>query len=196
MKTTFKRNIVIKVLSLFLIPLLLTSCALRYKHIDGATDFNSIIKNLVDESYEKIGKNLAKDDVVLVSDFVNLDYLKNYSKLGFLLSASLKDSLSSKNIIVREIELGKDFKIGKHGFNLLSRKSNEIYNEVENERFAVVGTYTVTTKRLIIFIKLLDIRTGAILASSTTSAFIDDEILELEKVPKEKTRAIYAPVVL
>ena len=65
--------------------------------------------------------------MVLVSDFVNLDKLKNRSQLGFLLSSMLKDKLSSLDIIVREIELGKEFEIGNSGFNLLTREKIEFY---------------------------------------------------------------------
>jgi TolB-like protein len=176
-----------------LLPLLFTSCV--YKEIDGANDFQSMLRALVENSYAKLNKNIPKDEPVLVSDFVNLDNLRNHSKLGFLLSDTLKNSLLSKNILVREVELGKDFQIGKRGFNLLTRNSNKINNEVIDENFAVVGTYSVTTKRLYVFIKLIDIRSGAILSSSSASTLMDDEILDLERTP-DATRTIYAPMVL
>ena len=178
-----------------LLPFLFNSCILNKQIPDGANDFHTMMEKLVANSYVKLEKNIMQNDVILVSDFVNLDRLQNHSKLGFLLSDTLKNSLLNKNIIVREVELGQDFRIGKHGFNMLSRKQNEIYSDVENERFAVVGTYSVTTKRLILFIKLIDIRTGSILSSSTESTMIDEEILELERTPKDG-RTIYAPVVL
>jgi len=178
-----------------LIPFLFTSCILNKQIPDGANDFHSMMEQLVNSSYKKLEKNIMKNEVVLVSDFVNLDRLENHSKLGFLLSDTLKNSLLNKNIIVREVELGKDFKIGRHGFNVLSRKQNEIYSEVENERFAVVGTYSITTKRLILFVKLIDIRTGSILSSSTESTIIDEEILDLERTPKQG-KTVYRPMVL
>lgn len=178
-----------------LIPFFFTSCILNKQLPDVSNDFNSIMENLVDKSYSKFEKNISKEDVVLVSDFVNLDRLLNHSKLGFLLSDMLKNSLLNKNIYVREVELGKDFKIGVSGFNVLSRKHSEINNTVTNEKYAVVGTYSITTKRLIIFIKLIDVTTGTILSSSSDSVLIDDEILDLEKTPS-KNRTVYAPVVL
>ena len=81
-----------------------TSCA--YKNpIDGSNNLHSLVSKLVDESATKIKRNIAPQEVVLVSDFVNLDKLKNKSQLGFLLSSMLKDRLVSKDIIVREIEI-------------------------------------------------------------------------------------------
>ncbi len=175
-----------------LLPLVFTSCV--YKDIDGANNFQAMLRALVEKSYAKFDKNIFKDETVLVSDFVNLDRLQNHSKLGFLLSDTLKNSLLSKDILVREVELSNDFRIGKHGFNVLSRNANKINNQVIDENFAVVGTYSITTKRLIVFIKLINIRTGTIVSSSTASTLIDEEILDLERTPDVRTT--YAPLVL
>ena len=157
-----------------------TSCA--YKNpIDGSNNLHSLVSKLVDESATKIKKNIAPQEVVLVSDFVNLDKLKNKSQLGFLLSSMLKDSLVSKDIIVREIELGKEFEYGNSGFNLLTRNKDKIAaDKINKERYAVVGTYSITSKSLNVFIKLIDIRNGNILSSSYERTDIDDEILSLE----------------
>ena len=120
--------------SLFL-SLSFTSCS--YKNpINGTNNFHSLVSKLVDESASKIKKNVASDEVVLVSDFVNLDKLKNKSQLGFLLSSMLKDNLVSQNIVVREIELGKEFEFGKSGFNLLTRnKDNLATSGITKERY-------------------------------------------------------------
>lgn len=190
-----KRSMLKTLFLTLLLPLLFTSCILNKQIPDGANDFHSMMEDMIEESYTKFDKNISSGDVVLVSDFVNLNSLENHSKLGFLLSDTLKNSLVNKNIYVREIELGKDFRIGPSGFNLLSRNHNLINNNEVNERFAVVGTYTITTKRLIVFIKLIDVTTGTILSSSSSSVLVDEEILDLEKVPKERQK-VYAPVVL
>ena len=165
--------------SLFL-SLFFTSCS--YKNpINGTNNFHSLVSKLVDESASKIKKNVSSEDVILVSDFVNLDKLKNKSQLGFLLSSMLKDSLVSQNIIVREIELGKEFEFGGSGFNMLTRnKDNISSSKITKEKYAVVGTYSLTSKSLNLFIKLIDIRNGNILSSSYERTDIDNEILDLE----------------
>lgn len=186
----------VKSLKLFLTSILfmflLTSCA--HKNIDGSNDFESLISNMVETSYKKVKSKLAKDEIILVSDFVNIDRLKNHSKLGFLLSETLKDSLSLKDIIIREVELSKSFKIGEHGFNILSRDNDEIHNQIIDANYAMVGTYSITRKRLIVFVKLIDIHNGHILSSSSTNVRIDEEILQLERAPK--SQIIYAPTSL
>ena len=166
-------------ISIFLV-FFFTSCS--YKNpISGTNNFHSLVSKLVDESASKIKQNVSPRDVILVSDFVNVDKLKNKSQLGFLLSSMLKDSLVSKDIIVREIELGKEFEYGNSGFNLLTRNKDKIAaDKINKERYAVVGTYSITSKSLNVFIKLIDIRNGNILSSSYERTDIDDEILSLE----------------
>lgn len=182
------------VLAPFLTLTLFSGCF--YLNIDGSNDFHRMAENMVESSYDKLKVNL-QGEVVFVSDFVNVNNVRNRTKLGFLQSEVLKDVLSNKDIIVREVELGLNFKIGESGFNVLSREHSEIDENVYNEKYALVGTYSITTKRLWIFIKLIDIYTGEILASSTESTILTDEIRELEKdLNANKNKYIYKPMVL
>ena len=184
MTLSFLRVMKLVIISL-LFSILFTSCA--YKNpINGNTNFHSLVSKLVDDSSIKIKKNLQANDVVLVSDFVNLDKLKNKSQLGFLLSSMLKDRLVSLDIIVKEVEFGKEFEFGKSGFNLLTREKERILSDKVNSRYAVVGTYSITSRSLNVFIKLIDINTGNILSSSYERTDIDDEILGLEGNRKVK----------
>ena len=137
------------------------------------------------------------NDVVLVSDFVNLDKLHNRSELGFLLSDMLKDKLSSLDIIIREVEFRKEFVLGKSGFNLLSRDKDKILRDVvDTARYTVVGTYSITSKSLNVFIKLIDIQTGNILSSSYERTDIDEEILGLEGEDEKNSPTLRPHVVL
>ena len=179
MTSNFLRNLKLIFISGFL-TIFLSSCA--YKNpINGTNNFHSLVSKLVDDSANKIKRNVQKSEVILVSDFVNLDKLKNKSQLGFLLSSMLKDKLVSLDILVREIELGKDFELGKTGLNVLTRQKDKIITDkIVNSRYAVVGTYSITSRSLNVFIKLIDVNTGYILSSSFTRTDIDDEILGLE----------------
>ncbi len=193
------KQILLKKVGYIFIPLFLTTffTGCFYINIDGSNNYQRLINSMISSSYDKLKLNVEKDEVVLVSDFVNIDKLQNHSKLGFLLSEVLKDVLSNKDIIVREVELGQNFKIGEHGFNVLSRNNEEIDSFIHNERFAVVGTYSMTGKRLWVFIKLIDIYTGHILGSASESTIMTSEIEELERVPlKRSDNIIYKPLVL
>ena len=189
------KSIVTSLLFMFI----LTSCTLPTYSIstapDDSNDFIFALSKMVNDSYEKIKMRVDPEEVILVTDFVNIDKLRNHSKLGFLLSETLKNELSAKNIIIKEIELSKNFKIGKRGFTVLSRNTEDIDTVITDERFAMVGTYSITNKRLILFVKLIDIQTGNILSSSSRNVIIDKEISRLEY--SEKTsRDIYQPLTL
>lgn len=164
----------------------------NHKYFTGSNNFHSLVNHLVQKQQSKLQRYLLDDDVVLVSDFVNIDKLKNRSKLGFLLSEHLKDSLSNRAIIVREVELAQNFEYGKRGFNVLTRKQGDINNKFIDSKYALVGTYSITTESLIVFIKLIDVTNGNILSSANSETTLDAEVLELEREP----RFIRAPFVL
>lgn len=168
-----------------------------HKKLGGANDFNSLINQLIIKTSARLDKYLLNDEVVLVSDFVNIDKLENRSKLGFLLSEHLKDALLTRGIIVRQVELGENFTIGKGGLNLLTRQQQRINKKtVDENKYAVVGTYTITTEALIVFVKLIDITNGNILASANSRTSVDNEILELEGLKKQKELVFPPRVVL
>ena len=187
-------------LSLILLTLFFSSCGAYKDPISKNTNFDSMLNDMVKKSAMKIKKNVAYDEVVLVSDFVNLDNLKNRSQLGFLLSNLLKDRLSSLDVIVKEIELGKEFEFGPSGFNLLTREKNRILSDNVKSRYAVVGTYSISNKSLNLFIKLIDINSGNILSSSFARTDLDSEILDLEGISQNRDmefrNSIRRPMVL
>ena len=101
MTSNFLRNLKLIFISGFL-TIFLSSCA--YKNpINGTNNFHSLVSKLVDDSANKIKRNVQKSEVILVSDFVNLDKLKNKSQLGFLLSSMLKDKLVSLDILEEKL---------------------------------------------------------------------------------------------
>ncbi len=165
-----------------------------HKNLTGANNFNSLVENLIQKQETKVSKYVSMEEVVLVPDFVNINRLRNRSKLGFLLSEQMKNSLSKRGIIVKEIELGKDFQYGKHGFNLLTRDQKDIKDKEIDNNYAFVGTYSITTQSLIVFIKLIDINNGNILSSAYSETLIDEEILDLERSASQPL--IISPMVL
>lgn len=197
MKKTFFSILKLSLTSIFLITFL-TSCSKNHysKVISGHNDFYGLVNGMVDKMSPKLKKHLDDTDVVLVSDFVNLDKLKNRSKLGFLLSDSLKTALSDKDIIVREIELREQFEYGKRGLNVLTRELEKIAKKEVNIKYALVGTYSITTESLILFIKLIELDTGNILTSRSGQTSVDNEIIELESEHKKRKISVYAPMTL
>ena len=188
-------RLVKQIIVLLILTFSFNSCAYKYP-LNGSNNFHALISSMVDESSQKIKRHVGMGEVVLVSDFVNLDKLQNRSQLGFLLSSMLKDKLSSLNIVVKEIELGKEFEIGKSGFNLLRREQSKLLSKTVQSKYAALGTCSITSKTLNVFIRLIDVNTGNILASSYGRTDIDDEILGLEGSLERKTPTLRPHLVL
>jgi hypothetical protein len=190
----------IKQVSFILIMVFFTACSiptLRYNTELQNTDYDEIISILLQKASYQIFPNMEVDEILIVPNFAETTTLKSNTRLSFILSDILKNKLVSKySYTVREIELSRNFRFGDEGFKVLTRDTNSINNTVINSRYAVVGTYTVTKNQLLLFLKFINIRDGLILASSTYSANLTQEITESNKVVIEKEPVFYQPMTL
>ncbi len=169
------------------------------------TNYDEIVLELLDKASNQIFPHIKKDEVLLVSNFAETTTLRSDTKLSFVLSDMLKDKLVSKyNYTIREIELSKKFRLGEEGFKVLTRDAKNINNSVIQARYAVVGTYTFTKNQILLFLKLINIRDGHVLASSTYSTDLTQEMIDLNKIviikndDNENTNQpqVYQPMVL
>ena len=119
-----------------------------------------------DEAVETLFCNEKMPTRIMVTDFVDITYLDNHTKLGYVLSNNIKNSLINKykaNVV--EAEVSKYFKISGNGLKILSRDVDKLRSTNFNVQFAVVGTYTHSSSELIVFVKLIDLKTGIIKGS-------------------------------
>jgi len=183
---------------LSLLILSFTACSGKNSLFSSPDDYTMMVNTLLEKSAKKMLASVGKDEIILVSNFVETSTLKSNTKLSFILSDLLKNRLISKyGYQIREIELSKNFKFGKNGFKVLTRDVNNINNAIFNSDYVVSGRYAITNEQLILFLKVINIRNGHIIASSTLSADISDETLELNKPIKSKQKIeIYQPMVL
>ena len=118
---------------------------------------------LADQSVKSIFKKLKTPEKILVTDFVDITSLNNYTRLGYVLSNNIKNSIiNNYDIDVIEAEVSRYFKISGNGIKVLSRDVEKLRSTNFNVRYAVVGTYTYSTNELIVFVKLIDLKTGII----------------------------------
>ncbi len=186
---------------LFFFIFIFTSCSypnLTYNYELTTTNYNEIIGKLLNKASKRIAAKVHQDEILLVSNFADTMSLKSDTRLSFVLSDTLKDMIVEKyNYGVKEIELSKQFQFGKEGFKALSRDINKINRKLINPRFIVVGTYTITKNQLLLFLKLINIEDGTILASSSHREDLTQEIVNLHNDAFKKPRQdIYQPMVL
>jgi len=122
--------------------------------------------NLANDAITSIFKKNEIPTRIIVTDFVDITSLDNHSRLGYVLSNNVKNSIINNYATdVIEAEISKYFKISGNGLKILSRDTKKLRSTNFNVRYAVVGTYTYSNKELIIFVKLIDLKTGIIKGS-------------------------------
>lgn len=190
----------LKYISLVAIMILFTACSIpsmRYSAELKNTNYDEIISNLLQKASYQIFPNMKMDEILIVPNFAETTTLKSNTRLSFILSDTLKNKLVSKySYGVREIELSKNFRFGNEGFKVLTRNAKNINNTVINSRYAVVGTYTITKNQLLLFLKFISIRDGLILASSSYSADLTQEIMQSNEVVIQRKPLIFQPMTL
>lgn len=149
---------------------------------ESVTDFKFLTSKLVSSSFcEKINSNTS----LYVTDFVNESNLDNKSELGFLLSNELKVNIlksnCTKNVAIKTFNLGSNLKIGQNGAKILTRDLQQLkIQNIEDDKQIVVGSYVITNKQLILFLKLINLQNGDTIISSTSSSLLTSEIKDLE----------------
>lgn len=164
------------------------------------TDYGQIISSLLKKASNQMFPNMNKEEILLVSNFSEVVSMNSDTRLSFLLTDILKTKLvANYSYTIREVQLAKTFKLGKDGFKVLTRDGDEINNRIKKARYAIVGTYTLTKNQLILFLKMINIRDGSVLAASSHSVELTQEIIDDEQTNlrlNNKLKNIYQPVVL
>lgn len=197
------KQVIISALLSFLLIGCISTNNQPFKNIaSNQTNFSKISSDMVSSICSNITTQDLEHDFYVV-DFVNIDNLENNSQLGFILSNHLKSDLVQRcKFTIKEIELGQNIKIGRSGSKILTRELDELRSKVlDEESNLVIGTYAITTDKLMIFVKVIDLSTGIIRSSVTTSTKITQEILSLEGYKQQQETSagkhlIYRPLVL
>lgn len=127
-------------------------------------DYDVNYVNLADDAVASLFKTAEINPKnFIVTDFVDLTSLQNYSKLGYILSNSIKNSLITQYWAkVVEAEVSKYFEISGNGLRVLSRDIRRLRTNSFDINRAVVGTYTYTDEEIVLFVKLIDLESGII----------------------------------
>ena len=162
------------------------------------TNFKNTIERLSYSIVQKLDSNEYSHSHIIITDFVNLNHLDNKADLGFVLSSELKTQLNNKvpTLFIKVLELGKDIKIGQNGVKIITRNINELkQKEIKQDSYVVVGKYTITPKKLIIYLEMIDYASSQMIASGSAETALTKEIEELEEKNSRNSR-IFKPLVL
>jgi len=161
---------------------------ISFKHVQltNTTNFEWVTYNLLTPICEDIKKRTKGIMPIYVVDFVNLNSLQNQSELGFILSDNIKSQVTQKcNTPIYSLEYAKYLKMGKAGSRILTRDPDEMAaTKMNKNTYALVGSYVITQRQLITYLKLIDLKSGLILKSTTDRSSLTQEVLNLESQPK------------
>lgn len=174
-----------KILLLF-VTLIFTSCSsiqINQVHsIDQETDFDTLAQKLANSS---ICQSFDINESIYVTDFVNQKNYTNQSELGFILSDALKVNLQksscSQTLKIKALNLSKYLYVDDNGFSMVTRKLSQLKEKnLQDNKKIIIGTYTISANQLLVFVKLIDLKTNDTLATSTAATPITYEILQLD----------------
>lgn len=202
-----------RIFTLFIAVFILSGCMIKksndgdsykltYIHSTGVTNFHALTQNLLKDlcsTILDIKKHKRRIEPLYITDFVNIKDLDNKSQLGFLLSDELKTNVTQDcNWPINQVEFTKYLKVGENGTKILSRDVTEIKNRNLNRNtYILVGTYSITQRQLILYLKLINLKDGVILKASTKRVTLSDEIIDLEgKSNSFDQNSVYQPLVL
>lgn len=169
----------------FLIPIILfTGCVIQpeYNKKPEPTNFDKMTMELT--TYE-FCSNIKTKDTLYVTDFVNQKDYQNVSELGFILSNStkaniLRDMCSPKTQI-KAFNLSNYVTINQNGVKMLSRNLEDMKTKtIQGDKQVAIGTYTITSTQIILFLKLINLESGNTISSTQTTYPMNDEILQLD----------------
>ncbi len=168
----------------------------------SSTDFSALTDNLVKQMSPEIKRVYRhnRNKICVITDFVNIESLQNKLRLGFVLSNELRSSMSKyfPNIKTKALTLSQDLYIGKDGVSVLTRTLTQLkHDKTKGIRYILVGTYTLTDKKMLVFLRLVDYTTGDILVTVSQKVALTKEIAKLDHLEnKKKYPVIRRPFVL
>jgi len=150
-----------KRLYIFLLLIIFSSCFYQtpeqaFYNTDFSKNFNEISKDFCKFiNYKKI----------ILADIVNYKTLKPTPE-GEFLTEFFRNSLVNKcNATIYQIETRRDLKANNIGISGLSRKVNDLRHKEFKSRYLITGTYSKTENFVIVFTRLIDLKTGKIVLS-------------------------------
>ena len=134
-----------------------------------ASIINQTVKFLADQlSQNKDFANIS-DSSIAITSFVNVENLKETSKLGNLISEHLIHDMQIRGYRVVDYKTMPDIEVGEHGDYAFSRSVQNLRQDISLS-YILTGTYTYYADGVSINARIINTRTNVV--SSTAQAFI------------------------
>jgi cytochrome c oxidase cbb3-type subunit 4 len=104
------------------------------------------------------------------------------------------EPLETRGVKIKSFELSESLRMNNSGTKILTRDTKKMKTKsIDDDKKILVGTYIFTQKQLILFLKLINLHNGNIIATNTLSTRITNEIKDLEGINTNTDPVIYTP---
>jgi TolB-like protein len=154
---------------------------IKQHNINRSSNVLKLSKILVDNLFiNKEVRELCCCNSMFYTTFVNLDNFNSSSSFGRLLSESVAHNIRKLDIDLIDIRVGKSLLIEpKNGEFILSREARELY-EKYRAQYIILGTYSIFDGKVAVHLKIVDINSNIVVASSEAVLTRVPDSLELE----------------
>lgn len=173
-------------LSLSLAVFMLSACETVNDNIYYATDekrqktMTASAYDAADDLIKRAGKNVTRDTPMLIGTIAHINSLEESTPFGRSLSEQLATRMVQKGYKVNEIKLRQSINVQdgigapqRAGEFFLSRNINAIGTE-QKAAVIVTGTYAPATDHALVSLRMIDVKSGQILAAT-------DEMVDISR---------------
>jgi len=142
---------------------------------------------IIDLSNKLLRSSRLKYNVenIAITSFVDLDQLNKTTHFGRTLGESMFDELFTRGFRVNDFRGQENLSINANGEYFITRDISRMRNRVSNG-YVLVGTYSMMNDRILINARILDNRSGEVVASARSYYYSDDcRLLENCRKPRE-----------
>ena len=147
----------------------------------------SVIKGMADELVKS--SKIAKGDMghIAITSFVDLNQLNKTTHFGRVIGETFFSELYHRGMNVMDFRGQNAISVNADGEFFITRKVKLLGKEIQN-KYILVGTYTIYDKKTVINARILDNKTGRVVAASKRLYNNTDcKLLEVcQKKPKAK----------
>ena len=148
----------------------------RYKSITESS------YDAVDELVRRAGKQVTRDTPMLIGTIGHINTLEESTPFGRAVSEQIATRLVQKGYKINEIKLRQSINVqdgvgasNKAGEFFLSRNINAIGGE-QKAAIVVTGTYAPASDHAIVSLRMIDVKTGRILAATDTQMAMTKDV--------------------
>ncbi len=156
--------------------------------LDQNNRINTTIVQLANKLFNSSRINQYDISTIAITSFVDINQLNKTSKFGRTLSEGFFDELFTRGFNVSDFRGQNSLSVNAEGEYFITRDIKKLNKNINN-RYILVGTYSVLNESVLLNARIIDNQSGRIVASARSTYYSNDCAL-LENCKKPRRMAI------